>query len=126
MSKLVPRKFMYQASGFNADGSKIEAEAIPNMQSMIEGVQQQDEVQPPPEILVSQRKLFRVKKWKKTGEESNDEYVKRKWRDEQLKKLDEHDYILLTDSESFKKENIEILEGIHHLTKIVEPPVYDI
>jgi hypothetical protein len=52
--------------------------------------------------------------------------VKRKWRDQELKKIDEHDFILMTDSESFKKENIEIIEGVHHLSKVVEPPVYDI
>jgi hypothetical protein len=38
MSSLVPKKFMNQASGYHADGSKIEAAAVPNAVSYIEGM----------------------------------------------------------------------------------------
>jgi hypothetical protein len=62
----------------------------------------------------SQRKLFRVIKWKDL--DKMDEYKKKENRKEKLEDFNEHDFIVLTDNEEFMKENVEILEGIHHLT----------
>jgi hypothetical protein len=63
---------------------------------------------------VSQRKLYRVKKWKgvKQGDRKGKADVRRK----ALENTDDHDFIILTDTEEYVHEDTEILEGVHHLT----------
>lgn len=56
--------------------------------------------------------------WNKTKKLQLDPYSRVNIRDRYLNELkDEHDYILLTDSEEWLKEDWEILEGIHHLSE---------
>ena len=71
--------------------------------------------------MISQRKLLRVKKWKKSDfinkdGSKKDEYQKKKAREEGLNNYESHDYIIVTDSEEFLNEQFEVLDGIHHLT----------
>lgn len=60
----------------------------------------------------SQRKLFRVKKWKDVP---RDRYQKMTFKKERVKNTEEHDFILMTDNEEFVQQDIQVLEGIHHL-----------
>lgn len=60
--------------------------------------------------------MFRVKKWK-ASDKNKKEFLAKDWRQKCLNDVEGHDYVLLTDSETFKKEDTEVLEGIYHLTK---------
>mmetsp|Transcript_12687 Transcript_12687/g.21363 ORF Transcript_12687/g.21363 Transcript_12687/m.21363 type:complete len:111 (-) Transcript_12687:189-521(-) len=45
-----------------------------------------------------------------------------------LQQFNDHDFILMTDTETFKKDEVEILEGIHHLSDLPhhQPQVYNL
>lgn len=62
---------------------------------------------------VSQRKLFRVVKWKDIP---NEGYQKKKFKKDGIENTEGHEFVLLTDSEEYVKENIQVLEGVHHLS----------
>jgi hypothetical protein len=57
-----------------------------------------------------------VKKWKQSDKTKQD-FLAKDWRDKQLNNTEDHDFVLLTDSETFKKDDAEIIEGVYHLTK---------
>lgn len=64
MAKFLDKKFINQANGLNANGTAMmklpsEIQGI----SVIEGIPDREEIKPE-ERIHSQRKLFRVKKWK--------------------------------------------------------------
>ena len=117
---MIQKKFLNQACGLNNDGSMpIEDRAFRSRAAMADGAAKPAEQIPAGTRtrkvnLVSQRKLFRVKKW--NGLQQRDGYSKQKIRKEGLEKFEDHDFIILTDSEEFVKEDIELLEGVHHLT----------
>ena len=64
---------------------------------------------------ISQRKLFRVKRWKDNAFKNKNKLQKDKIRSEGLSNVEDHDYVILTDTENYINENIDVLEGYHHL-----------
>ena len=108
---------MNQANGLNLDGSIPKFSSEVARLSHVDGVNLDNKDDgKPEELLHSQRKLFRVKKWKQK-DKGKEDFQKKKWREQEMNKVEDHDFIVLTDSETFKKEDIEIIEGVHHLTK---------
>jgi len=47
-----------------------------------------------------------VKKWKQSDKTKQD-FLAKDWRDKQLNNTEDHDFVLLTDSETFKKDDAD-------------------
>lgn len=58
---------------------------------------------------------MRVIKWKEDEFKDKHAHTVSVTRKDALRDFRKHDFILLTDSEKFVKENTQFLEGIHHL-----------
>jgi hypothetical protein len=118
-----PKKFVNQASGLNNDGSypskdKNEDNTRSNVLDVTNAEEEQkaligDDTKKKNDK-VSQRKLYRVKKWKGVSAENRKD--KKEFRKNALEKTEDHDFIILTDTEEYVHEDTEILEGVHHLT----------
>lgn len=71
---------------------------------------------------ISHRKLFRVKNWRDELMEGVDKDIPitnkiklEKKREEGINNPDKHEFILMTDTDDYLKEGIELLDGYHHL-----------
>jgi len=133
--KVVPKCFLNQANGLNNDGTKIPRKSSSYLEVNGEQVHvpkenrdkraEDDQFYTP---VVSHRKLFRIKNWAKDEKKPDDPLKRKTFRQKKIKELDKHDFVLLTDSETFKRDEVDILEGIHHLSQIPteQPQVYNL
>lgn len=65
--------------------------------------------------------------WKKAKRKilsSDNKQQKEKKRKENINDIDQHDFILMTDTENFVDENLEVIEGFHHLSKVDQATPY--
>ena len=97
--KIVPKKYLDEVNDEDEKPNK-------------NGNKEKDEA---PENVVSHRKLFKVVKWDK-NELNYKPDQKISTRKKKKEDYSQHEYILLTDSETFVHERNEIIQGKHHFT----------
>lgn len=113
IESIVPRALLNRANGFLPSGKRPMAASDVHLKDTSTPVSNQQIVHR------SQRKLFRTIKWTQANEGA---FKKKTERDARLNDHDEHSFVCLTEGDDFMDEDIEILDGVHHLT--TESSVY--
>ena len=107
INSIIPRDLLNRANGLTASGKRP---LVSNQQFLEDNSTPVSNQQV---IHRSQRKLFRMIKWEQKGQgrlkEKNE-------RDLRLNDHNEHDFVCLTEGDEYMDDDIEILDGIHHLT----------